>query len=473
MSATPAPEAAPRRPAAPADPPHPDGREADPERDAMVVRPAERLRGRPALPGDKSISHRALLLALLGSGESRITGAGDGEDVRSTARAVAALGARVERVAEAGGRVDYRVLSPGGDALEEPAGVLDCGNSGTTTRLLAGVLAGRPVFAVLDGDASLRRRPMGRVVEPLGAMGATLAGRAGATLLPIAVSGRTPLRPIAWETPVPSAQVKSAILLAGLGADGETRVSEAVATRDHTERMLRARGVDVVESGDARGRHVVAVVGPARVAARDETVPADPSGAAFWLVAGSIHPDAELRLDGVSTNPTRRAIIDILRRMGADIEERPLPGPGGPEGEPLADLVVRSSELRGIDLSPADVAAAIDEIPVLALAAAAAAGTTRIRGAGELRQKESDRVAGIADGLVALGARVRVEGDDIEIQGGRRLRGAVTETHDDHRLAMTFAVAGLIAEGETVVRRPGSAAISYPGFFQQLEGVRA
>ena len=190
-------------------------------------------------------------------------------------------------------------------------------------------------------------------------------------------------------------------------------------------------------------------------------------------MAGAIHPDAEIRLDGVSTNPTRRAIIDILRRMGASIEEHDLPAPGGADGEPLADLVVRSSDLRAVDLSPADVAAAIDEIPILALAAAAATGTTRFRGAGELRHKESDRIAGIAEGLTALGARVRVEGDDIEIEGGSRLTGAVTETHDDHRLAMTFAIAGLIAGGETIVRRPGSAAISYPGFFHELEGVRA
>ncbi len=438
-----------------------------------AVRRAARLRGNPALPGDKSISHRALLLALLATGESRITAAGDGQDVRSTAAIVAALGARVERVAEAAGRVDYLVVSPGGDALTEPDGILDCGNSGTTTRLLAGLLAGRPMFAVLDGDASLRRRPMRRVVEPLRSMGATFGGRRGATLLPLAVTGQARLSPIGYETPVPSAQVKSAILLAALAADGETRVTETVATRDHTERMLRARGVDVTGTIDDRGRHVVRLAGPASVEAIAETVPADPSAAAFWLVAASIHPDAELSLEGVSTNPTRRAIIDILRRMGADIEERDHPGPGGTEGEPLADLIVRSSGLRAIDLSPADVAASIDEIPVLALAATAAAGTTRIRGVGELRHKESDRVAGIAEGLTALGARVRVEGDDIEIEGGRRLRGAVTETYDDHRLAMTFAIAGLIAEGETIVRRPASAAISYPGFFHQLEGVRA
>jgi len=441
--------------------------------DDLVVRPAARLRGRPALPGDKSISHRALLLALLAAGESRIAAAGDGEDVRSTAGVVRALGATVERVAEHGGRVDYRVGSPGVGSLVEPEVILDCGNSGTTTRLVCGLLAGQPLFAVLDGDASLRRRPMGRVVEPLRAMGASFTGRRGATLLPLAVTGRAELAPIDYATPVPSAQVKSAILLAALAARGETRVTEAVATRDHTERMLRARGVAVAEATTESGRHEVRLVGPATVSAIDETVPSDPSGAAFWLVAGAIHPDAELHLDGVSTNPTRRAIIDILRRMGADIEEHDRTAPGGADGEPVADLVVRSSALRGVDLGPAEVAAAIDEIPVLCLAAAAASGTTRIRGAGELRHKESDRIAGIADGLTALGARVRVTGDDIEIDGGRRLTGAATETLDDHRLAMTFAIAGLIADGETTVLRPGSAAISYPGFFGELEGVRA
>jgi 3-phosphoshikimate 1-carboxyvinyltransferase len=441
--------------------------------EALVVRPARRLRGRPALPGDKSISHRALLLALLAAGESRILAAGDGEDVQATARAIQALGARVERVAALRNRVDYRVESPGVGALVEPSGILDCGNSGTTTRLLAGLLAGQPLFAVLDGDASLRGRPMGRVVEPLSRMGAVFAGRAGGTLLPMAITGRERLSPISYQTPIPSAQVKSAILLAGLAADGETWVTEALATRDHTERMLRARGVAVDEGAAPDGRHTVRVAGPVAVAAVEEAVPADPSAAAFWLVGAVIHPDAELVLEGVSTNPTRRAIIDILRRMGADIEERALPATGGADGEPLADLVVRSSELRAVDLDPASVASAIDEIPILALAAAAATGTTRIRGAGELRHKESDRIAGIVDGLTALGARIRVEGDDIEIHGGGPLVGAVTDSHDDHRLAMTFAIAGLIAEGETVVRRPGSAAISYPGFFRELEGVRA
>ena len=441
--------------------------------DALVVRQAARLRGSPALPGDKSISHRALLLALLAEGESTIASAGDGEDVRSTAGIVAALGATVERTGVGGGRADYRVVSPGGDALAEPEGVLDCGNSGTTTRLVAGVLAGRQLFAVLDGDASLRRRPMGRVVEPLTRMGAVFAGRASGTLLPLAITGRARLTPIRYDTPVPSAQVKSAVLLAGLAAEGETAVTEAIATRDHTERMLRARGIDVEETTGPDGAHTVRLDGPVLPAAIAETVPSDPSGAAFWLVAGAIHPDAEIHLDGVSTNPTRRAIIDILRRMGAAIEERDREAPGGADGEPLADLTVRSSRLRAVDLSPADVAAAIDEIPVLALAAAVAEGTSRFRGVGELRHKESDRVAGIVEGLPARGARVSVNRAAKAIPGGSRHTGAVIETHDDHRLAMTFAIAGLIAGEATTVRQPGSAAVSYPGFFRELEGVRA
>jgi 3-phosphoshikimate 1-carboxyvinyltransferase len=441
--------------------------------DALQVEPAARLRGAPRLPGDKSISHRALLFALLAEGESRLTGVSDGADVRSSAAIVAALGAHVDRVREVDGRVDYAVRSPGAAALREPVATLDAGNSGTTTRLVLGVLAGQPLRATIDGDASLRRRPMGRVVEPLTTMGATFEGAVGATRLPLTVTGRRPLQPISHRTAVPSAQVKSSILLAGLAADGETEVSEAVATRDHTERMLRARGVAVTER-DEDGRHVAALHGPATVRPVDDAVPADPSAAAFWLVAGAIHPDAELRLERVSANPTRRAIIDLLRRMGAAIDEHPVPGRDGTGGEePLADLVVRSSRLRGIEVTPAEVAAAIDEIPVLCLAAAAAEGRTRIVGAGELRHKESDRIAGIATGLVALGARVDVDGDDIEITGGRRLRGTVTETHDDHRLAMTFAIAGLVAEGRTTVLRPSSAAISDPGFFRELEGVRA
>jgi 3-phosphoshikimate 1-carboxyvinyltransferase len=440
----------------------------------LVVRPAARLRGELRLPGDKSISHRALMLATLADGESRIDGAGDGADVRSTAAICGQLGAVVERtVDDVTGNASYVVVSPGADGLREPAVDLDCGNSGTSLRLFAGLLAGLPFRSVLDGDDSLRGRPVARIIEPLRSMGAALRARSNDSLPPVTVIGRTPLQSVDISTAVPSAQVKSAILLAALRADGRTTVRESVATRDHTERMLRARGIRVETATDGPdGGVAVSLEGGSTVLAVSERVPGDVSAAAFWLVAGSIHPDAEVTLRGVGVNPTRRAVIDILRSMGADIAEREA-GAAVEGGEPVADLVVRSSGLHAVELGPRDVAGAIDEIPVLCLAAAVADGTTRIRGAGELRHKESDRIAGIAAGLAALGARIEVDGDDIAIQGGTRLRGAATDSLDDHRLAMTFAVAGLIALGETVVGRPGSASISYPAFFTDLEGVRA
>ena len=453
------------------------------------VLPAARLRGEPRLPGDKSISHRALLLAALAEGESQITGAGDGRDVAATAAIVAALGASVERVHEDGLNVDYLVASPGAAGLHEPDGVLDCGNSGTSLRLSSGVLASLPFFSILDGDASLRSRPVARIIEPLRLMGAALYARRSDSFPPLVVIGGPRLRGIDFETRVPSAQVKSAILLAGLRAEGQTTVREAVATRDHTERMLRSRGIEVRrEPATSSGGGPVALTleGGGRIRALDERVPADPSAAAFWLVAGAIHPDAELTLRAVGVNPTRRAAIDILVAMGARIEERPVGGATATAtrspsaaarhmdaGEPLADLMVRSSELRGIDLDPRDVAAAIDEIPILCLAATQARGKTTIRGAGELRNKESDRITGIARGLAALGARVTVEGDNITIEGPTPLVGSPTETLDDHRLAMTFAIAGLIASGSTSIDRAESAAVSYPSFFTELERLRA
>jgi 3-phosphoshikimate 1-carboxyvinyltransferase len=446
------------------------------------VQPAARLRGEPRLPGDKSISHRALLMAALAEGRCLVSGAGDGEDVRATAGIVAALGAIVERAGEDGRNVDYLVESPGVDGLHEPDRILDCRNSGTSLRLCSGVLAGLPFFAVLDGDASLRSRPVARIIEPLRSMGADLYARRSDSLPPLVVIGRSRLRPIDYATRVPSAQVKSAILLAGLRADGTTTVREAVATRDHTERMLRARGIRVRREPetDGGGEEVAwTIQGGAKLAARDERVPADPSAAAFWLVAGAIHPDAELTLRAVGVNPTRRAAIDFLVRMGARIEETPVGRPthlahAAPDaGEPLADLTVRSSELSAIDLGPREVAAAIDEIPILCLAATQARGRTTIRGAGELRNKESDRIAGIAAGLGALGARVEVDGDDLAVTGPTPLAGAETQTLDDHRLAMTFAVAGLIARGATTIDRAESAAVSYPGFFSELERLSA
>ncbi len=434
---------------------------------------AARLRGTLSLPGDKSISHRALMLALLAPGVSHVARAGDGGDVRSTAGILAALGATVERTPNADGTVDYRVDSPGSDGLRQPSTILDCGNSGTSLRLFSGIVAGLPMTVVLDGDESLRRRPVARIIEPLRSMGAALHARDDDSRPPVTVVGHTPLRGIDHVTRVPSAQVKSAILLAGLRADGRTTVTEAVATRDHTERMFRARGVAVSSDLGDDGSMRIGLEGGADVHAVDERVPGDVSAAAFWLVAGAIHPDADISITDVGLNPTRRAVIDLLRLMGAAIDERGASGLDDGVGEPSADLMVRSSELQAIDVGPRDVAAAIDEIPILCLAATQARGTTRIRGAGELRHKESDRIAGIVSGLTALGADIAVDGDDITIVGPTTLRGSPTDSLDDHRLAMTFAIAGLVATGQTTIARSGSAAISYPSFFADLERIRS
>ena len=437
-----------------------------------TIRTAERLRGDLTMPGDKSISHRALMLALLAEGVSRIEGCSGGADVRSTAGIVSALGATVELVADDGRNLTWRVSSPGADGLLQPAATLDCGNSGTSLRLFAGILAGLPLRAVLDGDDSLRGRPVARIIEPLRSMGAELSARQDDSLPPLTVIGRTPLRPVDWTTAVPSAQVKSAILLAGLRADGTTRVHESVATRDHTERMLRARGVKVASEPREGGGRSISIEGGAAVQAIDERVPGDLSSAAFWLVAAAIHPDAAVTIRGAGVNPTRRAALDLLAEMGAHLDERVVRGPGE-AGEPVADISGASSELHGIDLGPADVAAAIDELPILCLAATQARGRTTIRGAGELRHKESDRIAGIRDGLTALGAMVEVDGDDLTIDGPTTLLGADVDSRGDHRLAMTFAVAGLIAHGETRISGAASAAVSYPGFFGDLERIRS
>ncbi len=413
------------------------------------------------------------MLALLARGDSQIRAASDGTDVRSTAAIAGALGASVTRFAASGfggGRVEYLVSSPGANGLRQPDEALDCGNSGTTLRLFAGILAGLPLRATLDGDESLRGRPVARIIEPLRAMGAVLSGRRQDSLPPVTVVGHTPLRAVDWATSVPSAQVKSAILLAGLWADGTTRVRESVATRDHTERMLRARGATVRSFAGADGGATIEIEGGADVQTLETRVPGDPSAAAFWLVAAAIHPDAELHLASVGVNPTRRAVIDLLRAMGAAIEER---DQREDSGEPVADIVVRSSTLRGIDVSEDDTARAIDEMPILCLAATQALGPTRIRGIGELRFKESDRVAGTAAGLRALGARVSIDGDDLLVTGPTRLRGATVNSFGDHRLAMTFAIAGLIADGSTTILGADSAAISDPRFFSQIEEARA
>jgi 3-phosphoshikimate 1-carboxyvinyltransferase len=414
-----------------------------------TVRSPRRLTGEIRLPGDKSISHRALLLNAVAEGEAKVSGLSGGADVVSTAGCLRALGVEVG---------ERRVIGRGWDGLREPAGALDCGNSGTTMRLLAGLLAGRPFPVTLVGDGSLSRRPMERVVAPLRLMGA----RAGTA--PLRVGGGR-LHGIEYESPVASAQVKSAILLAGLSAEGTTRVVEPAPTRDHTERMLAAMGAPVVQVGGA-----VSVTGPvAGLRPLDVAVPGDLSAAAFWLVAAGLHAHAHVHLPAVGVNPTRTALLDLLGSAGVELV-RLRPRLAGVE--PVADLEVGSlREGRAFAVAGARVAELIDELPVLAVAAAVLPGTSRISGAGELRVKESDRVTAMAAGLAAMGADVTELTDGWEIRGPRHLEGARVASFGDHRVAMALAVAGLLADGETEIEDAECVAISYPGFWDQLESL--
>ena len=427
--------------------------------DRVTVARASRLRGTIAIPGDKSITHRALLCNALADGDAAVDGFLDAADTRSTLEAVRALGVAVEE--RGGGRLLVRGRGRAG--LREPEDMLDCGNSGTTMRLLGGLLAGFPFFSVLGGDASLRRRPMGRIAGPLRRLGARVAGRGGGALPPLAIEGGA-LSGGRVESPVASAQVKSALLLAGLAADGPLTVVQPARSRDHTERLLGAMGADVAADGAA-----VTLTPPAGdLAPADVRVPGDASTAAAWIVAATLHPDADLLLTGVGLNPTRAGAIEVLRTMGADIEEI---DPRDAGGEPVADLRVRSAALRGARVGGGVVPRAIDELPLLALAGAAAEGETVIADASELRVKESDRVATTAAALRALGAEVEEREDGLAVGGGARLRGAPVDAAGDHRLAMLGAVAGLVAEGETTVAGAGAVAISYPDFWADLRRV--
>jgi len=394
------------------------------------VRPARRLEGEVRLPGDKSISHRALMLNAIADGEARVSGLSDGADVASTAGCLRALGVEIG---------DGRVAGSGLDGLQEPAGPLDCGNSGTTMRLLAGLLAGRPFPVTLVGDASLSRRPMDRVAAPLRLMGAIAETR------PLRVGGAAPLRGVTYESPVASAQVKSAVLLAGLSAEGETTVVEPAATRDHTERMLAAMGAPVARDGRS-----VTVTGPVpALAPLDVEVPGDLSAAAFWLVAAGLHAQAHVRLPGVGVNPSRAALLDLLEAAGVRVA-RLRPRMAG--AEPVADLEVGTATAgRGFAVAGTAAAELIDELPILAVAAALLPGTSRITGAGELRVKESDRVAAMTAGLAAMGADVTELDDGWEIRGPRHLEGARVASAGDHRVAMALAIAGLLADGETEI----------------------
>lgn len=423
------------------------------ERLDWIASPAARpLRGEFTVPGDKSISHRAIMLSALAEGVSRIEGFLEGEDTRATARIFAQMGVRIEAPSP-GERVVHGVGLRG---LRAPEGVLDCGNSGTAMRLLCGVLAGQAFDSVLTGDESLSKRPMRRVTGPLAQMGAIIETAEGG-VPPLRVRGYQALHGIDYASPIASAQVKSAVLLAGLYAEGETAVTEPRPTRDYTERMLSALGWPITfEPGRAR------LTGGRALQAIDIVVPADFSSAAFFIVAASLVPGSELVLRDVGMNPRRTGLLHVLRAMGADIVEENRHEAGG---EPVADLVVRHAELRGIEVPVEHVADMIDEFPALFVAAACAEGVSTIRGAGELRVKESDRIAVMATGLRALGIRIDETPDGAVIEGGA-LDGGAVESHGDHRCAMAFAVAGAVARGVITIRDCANVATSFPGFVE-------
>ncbi len=402
------------------------------------------------VPGDKSISHRSLMLGAIAEGETRVSGFLDGEDCLATLAALEAMGVRVERRGER----RLSIHGVGMTGLRAPTAPLDLGNSGTGMRLFAGLLGGQPFRSVLTGDASLRKRPMGRVIDPLTLMGVDIASEAGRP--PLVVNGRRPLAAIDYLLPVASAQVKSAILLAALYAEGSTQVTEPEVTRDHTERMLTAMGADVRRSGAA-----VRLRGPARLQGIDIPVPGDLSSAAFFLVAGALAAEAGLTIRNVGINPTRTGVISILRSMGADIV---IEGEREAGGEPVADITVRRSALRGIEVDPDLVPLAIDEFPVLFVAAACARGETLFSGIGELRVKESDRIAAMAEGLRTLGVDVEETVDSALVRGGARLTGGRVDSHGDHRIAMAFAVAGLAAAAPIDIVDTANVGTSFPGF---------
>lgn len=425
-----------------------------------TVLPARALRGEVRVPGDKSIAHRALMLAAIAAGESRVAGLPDGEDVRSTGAILAQLGVRQERD-EAGATVVHGV---GVRGLGDASAALDCGNSGTSMRLLAGLLAGHGVQCVLTGDASLRRRPMRRVVEPLRAMGARV-GAAADDLPPLRLEGGS-IRAVTYRTPVPSAQIKSCVLLAGLYGDGPTTVVEQYSSRDHTERLLRRMGARIEVEG--REPSAVTVWPQASLEPLNGTVPGDVSSAAYWLVAASLGSGSDMLLPNVGDNPTRFAVVDLLRTWGARVERLE---ESMQLGEPVALLRVRSApgRLLGGTILAHQVPGLIDELPLLAALGALTDRGVEIRGAAELRVKESDRIAATCEALRALGVEVEEYPDGMAVAGRQRLVGGVVEACGDHRLAMAFGALGLASEDGITIEGSEVAAVSYPGFFEQVE----
>ena len=425
------------------------------EPDVLCLEPVQGLKGSTSVPGDKSISHRALILGVLSGGDVKVENLSPGEDVGSTRRCLVQLGASI-RQGDAKGTWECSA----GAFPREPQDVLDAGNSGTTMRLLAGLLAGQPFFSVLTGDESLRRRPMERIVIPLRQMGAEIRARENGRFPPLAIQGRA-LKSIRYDAPVASAQVKTALLLAGLGLPGETCFNEPYPSRDHTERMLRFMGADI-----RCEERTVCLRGAKPIHAGKLNVPGDPSSAAFLLVAALITQQSDLHIRGLCMNPTRIGYLNILERMGASIQRGAVQEISG---EPVADLHVRSSRLKATSIGPEEVPSCIDEIPVLCVAAAFAQGTTAITGAKELRVKESDRIAAMASNLSRMGVTVKEKPDGLIIEGKGKIPAFEGESWQDHRVALSLMVAALAAEGTCRISGASSMNISFPGFLNSLE----
>lgn len=430
---------------------------------SLTITPGRPLRGTITVPGDKSITHRAIILTALAEGTGTIKRYCRGGDCLNTMRAMQSLGVKIDESVE-----ELRVQGKGLWGLTEPAGIVDCGNSGTGIRLLTGLLAGQDFFTVLTGDASIRRRPMGRVVKPLREMGATIAGRKGGELAPLAVSGTT-LRAIRYASPVASAQIKSSLLLAALFAKGTTHLSEPKPSRDHTERLFQFYGLPLKREGTTLTMEGRPSIGWTAVPAL--TIPGDLSAAAFFIVGATIVPGSDVTVTGVGINPTRTGLLEVMNRMGADIQ---LLNQREEAGEPVADIRAKAAPLRGVTIGPDLIPQTIDEFPILCVAAAVAEGQTVITGAEELRVKESDRIATMATELRAMGAQITERSDGLAVQGigqpkaNGRLTATSGQSHGDHRVAMSIAIAGLTASTETVIQDTDCIETSFPGFDRKL-----
>ncbi len=418
----------------------------------------DRLEGTLSPPGDKSISHRAILLNAIARGPARITNCSTSIDCEATVACIRKLGVLAYH---SHSEPSVVTVEGAGGLLWEPSMLLDAGNSGTTLRLLSGILAGQSFFSVVTGDHSLRHRPMARIIEPLKLMGANIQGRHDDALAPLAIHGGG-LHGIDYKLPIASSQVKSALLLAGLQASSPTTLREPAPTRNHTENMLAAMGADIAIDGNT------VMISPSTLNAQDIRVPGDISAAAFWMVAAATHPNATLEISGVGVNPSRAGVLEILRRMGADIQ---MNNPREEGGEPAADIVVKSSSLEGIKISGDIIPNVIDELPVLAVAACFARGTTVIRDAAELRLKETDRITAMVQELRNMGAVIQELPDGMVIEGSASLNGTTCQSYGDHRVAMALAVASLLAVGETVIEGAECVSVSYPEFWEHLETV--